>query len=202
MSGRLLTVRKAGSCGKAAPKRHEQPDYQATGCWKAPTSGNLNSSSPGLFLLQKRQQGEQAAAVGGSGSSQDSGSEGEDDVPPASSSGSSSRGLYLSHTRPRKGAAAVVDVVAALRPLLGYDLRHSQQVSEGLRQRWGRGGALAKGVCWCGGSSSTWAGVGGGTSFLPGAGQNSLPPVGHFLAKEQQPTPQLASSACLPACLP
>jgi len=46
VSARLLTVRKANSSGRAAPKRHQQPDFQATstGYWKVPTSGDLNSS--------------------------------------------------------------------------------------------------------------------------------------------------------------
>jgi len=39
--------------------------------------------------------------------------------------------------RPRKGTA--VDVLAALRPLLGYDLRHSQQVR----------GCGSAGAGWC-----------------------------------------------------
>jgi len=132
VAARLLTQRTAGSSGKAAPKRHQQADIQAqsVGCWKAPTSQDLHSSMPTLYLLQKQQQ---AAADGFDNSSGSDSNSSETETAPANSNSSSSSSSLpdfgLSHQKPRKGAAAAASkVVLELRPLVGYDLRHSQQV--------------------------------------------------------------------------
>jgi len=221
VSARLLTVRKSGSC-KAAPKRHQQPDFQATdtGRWKAPTSGDLNSCSPGLFLLQRRQQqGEQAAAVGGS----DSSSEGvEEQAPPARSS-SSSDVRHSQQVRAGRGQ--------------GGSLAHTWQPG------WAGGGAGSNSLPWgtlclakelLGSSGRRWHKLSPLGDTLSGqrivglkrqALAQTLPPGGHFVwPKEPWGSPQQAlarilsplgdtlsgqraataatPSACLPACPP
>lgn len=130
VTARLLTLRFKASVGQAAPKRHVQPDFQgevpAEG-WKVPTTRDLSSYTPGLYLLQR---GGVSAAAPSSDSDSDSGSstsDGDDDQPQgASSSSSSAPEFWLAHTKPRKGSAA--RVLLQLRPVTGSDLRDSQQV--------------------------------------------------------------------------
>jgi hypothetical protein len=81
VTARLLTVRKAGSTGRAAPKRRAQADFQGVvpaGAWKVPSSRDLASYAPSLYLLQHSQ----ASAAADSSSS--SGSENSDSEPASS----------------------------------------------------------------------------------------------------------------------
>lgn len=133
ITARLLTLRKANSSGRAAPKRHAQVDFQAqvpADAWKVPSSRDLSSYAPSLYLLQKQQE---TGAAEGSGSETSDNPEESDsgDHEPASASSSSSSSnaaqYWLAHTRPRKGSSA--KVLLKLRALTGSDLRDSQQVS-------------------------------------------------------------------------
>jgi len=131
---RLLTMRKANSTGKAAPKRHEQADFQGqvpAGAWKVPSSRDLASFAPDLYLLQQRPAGATEDDSSSSGS-EDSASEpaSGDEGEAAVSVSSSSSGLprhWLAHTKPRKGSPA--QVLLRLRALSGSDLRDTQQVN-------------------------------------------------------------------------
>jgi hypothetical protein len=133
VTARLLTLRRANSSGKAAPKRHEQQDFQAAapaGSWKVPSSRDLASYTPSLYVLQK-------GPAGGSDSSSSDSGDGTDDEQQAAVSGpsSSSSGTaqyWLAHTKPRKGASA--SAVLKLRALTGSDARDSQQVGARARR--------------------------------------------------------------------
>jgi uncharacterized membrane protein YgcG len=132
ISARVLTLRKANSSGKAAPKRYQQADFQAAapaGSWKVPSSRDLASYTPTLLLLQKGPAGDSSSSGSSSGSGESSGDEEQAAVSGGSSSdgGSSSTPQYwLAHSRPRKGSTA--RVLLKLRSLTGSDLRDSQQV--------------------------------------------------------------------------
>jgi hypothetical protein len=135
VTARQLTLRKAGSTGKAAPKRHAQADFQGqvpAGSWKVPSSRELSSYAPSLYLLQQQKPGaEDSSTSSGSDSSEDP----EDSDSPA---GSSTAQYWLAHTKPRKGSSA--KVLLPLRALTGSDLRDSQQVGcFGSASRPGRG---------------------------------------------------------------
>jgi hypothetical protein len=133
VTARLLTLRKAGSTGKAAPKRHAQADFQGqvpAGAWKVPSSRDLASFAPDLYLLQQRPAG--ATDDDSSSDSEDSDSEpaSRDEEEAVASGSSSSNGLsrhWLVHTKPGKGSPA--QVLLRLRALSGSDLRDSQQVT-------------------------------------------------------------------------
>ncbi|WIA10145.1 hypothetical protein OEZ85_010351 [Tetradesmus obliquus] len=58
IAARLLLSRRFRSA-KAAPKRQQQPDFQAeatVGCWKVPTAGDSHGTAPTLYLVQPEQQ--------------------------------------------------------------------------------------------------------------------------------------------------
>ncbi|WIA19267.1 hypothetical protein OEZ85_003902 [Tetradesmus obliquus] len=55
IAARVLLSRRFRSA-KAAPKRQQQPDFQAeatVGCWKVPTAGDLHGTVPTLYLVQQ-----------------------------------------------------------------------------------------------------------------------------------------------------
>jgi hypothetical protein len=128
VTARLLTLRKANSTGKAAPKRHAQADFQReppAGAWKVPSSRDLVSYAPSFYLLQQRQGSSSAdSSSDGEGSAS---SDEEDAASSGSSSSSSTAPHWLAHTKPRKGSSA--QVLLQLRTLTGSDLRDSQQAS-------------------------------------------------------------------------
>lgn len=130
VTARLLTLRKANSTGRAAPKRHMQGDFQGqvpAGAWRVPSSRDLASFAPALYLLQ---QSPASAAEDSSSSGSDSEPASGDEEEAAASGSSSSSGLprhWLAHTKPRKGSSA--QVLLRLRALSGSDLRDSQQVT-------------------------------------------------------------------------
>lgn len=130
VTARLLTLRKSSSTGKAAPKRHAQADFQGdvpAGAWKVPSSRDLASFAPALYLLQQRtaDAAEDSSSSGSEGSDSEpaSGEDEEAGVSGTSSSSSLAR-HWLAHTKPRKGSPA--QVLLRLRALSGSDLRDSQ----------------------------------------------------------------------------
>jgi len=137
VTARLLTLRKAGTTGRAAPKRRAQRDFQGdvpAGSWRVPSSRDLASFAPALYLLQHRPAGaaedDSSSDSDGSDSEQASGDEEEAAASGSStegSSGNSSARHWLAHTKPRKGSSA--QVLLRLRALSGSDLRDSQQVT-------------------------------------------------------------------------
>lgn len=62
VTARLLGVRRLGS-SKEAPKRHQQPDLQASvapGAIEVPTAGNVHPNTPSLCPLQKQTEQQQS----------------------------------------------------------------------------------------------------------------------------------------------
>jgi len=101
-----------------------------------PSSRDMASYLPALYLLQQGPASEVAAAADSScnssecsDSEQASCDEDEAAVSGGSSSSSSTVQHWLAHTKPRKGSAA--QVLLRLRALTGSDLRDSQQVTTG-----------------------------------------------------------------------
>ncbi len=134
VSARLLGVMRSNSRARAAPKRHQQPDYQASlpaGAAKVPTAGDMHSYIPALYLLQAVQQGSSSSTSdteeSSANDSKGSGSDGEVEEAPNSTAATQSQ-YCLSHARPRKGSNA--KVLLKLRRLSGYDQRHSLQVRQ------------------------------------------------------------------------
>ena len=133
VSARLLGVRRFGST-KAAPKRHQQPDFQgsltADAC-KVPTAADVHSYTPSIYLLEKALQRCSSDGTDSSaGEESDPGSADEAEPEASSSTGVAAAqqpGFLLAHSKPRKGSGA--KVLLQLRQLSGYDLRHSLQVS-------------------------------------------------------------------------
>jgi len=140
ISAHLLGVRRFGST-KAAPKRHQQPDFQGQAqqdAYKVPTAGDIHSYTPSLYLLHRQVEQQSASSMDGDESSEaGSCSEGDDDMPDDRNSNGTAASKpqpehWLSHTKPSKGAKA--NVLLKLRQLSGYDLRHSLQAS--FRELW------------------------------------------------------------------
>ncbi|WIA30213.1 hypothetical protein OEZ86_000305 [Tetradesmus obliquus] len=152
IAARLLLSRRFRSA-TAAPKRQQQPDFQAeatVGCWKVPTAGDLHGTAPTLYLVQQsssRAGGSvssssddevDAAAVAdaraAAGTSVSTGTGVQEGASAPASGGtaavSDSQGLVLVHRKP-KGSSVV-----ELKALTGYDVRHSVQkcaVQSGVR---------------------------------------------------------------------
>ena len=122
-------MRRFGST-KAAPKRHQQPDFQGEAqqdAYKVPTAGDLHI--PDLYLLHRQAEQHPSSSMDGDQSSEaGTCSEGDDDEPDNSRTAGSKPQPehWLSHTKPNKAAKA--KVLLKLRQLSGYDLRHSLQV--------------------------------------------------------------------------
>jgi hypothetical protein len=150
IGARLLLNMRFGS-SKAGPKRQQQPDFQAdvsAGCWKVVTAGDLHGSTPTLYLISSSSSSSASKCSADAGSGSGSGSEGddEDDAGAKLSSSLADEGsngnaaaataaeaaeqqqcegdvLRLVHRKPRGGK----DVLLQLKPLTGYDVRHSVQ---------------------------------------------------------------------------
>jgi hypothetical protein len=148
IGSRLLLNRRFGS-SKAGPKRQQQPDFQSdvsAGCWKVVTAGDLHGSTPTLYLIIISSSGSASKCSADAGSG--SGSEGDDEgdagaklsssLADEGSSGDAAAAtaaeaaeqqqcegdvLRLVHRKPRGGKG----VLLQLKPLTGYDVRHSVQ---------------------------------------------------------------------------
>ena len=137
ISARLLGVRRFGST-KAAPKRHQQPDFQGEAqqdAYKVPTAGDLHI--PDLYLLHRQAEQHPSSSMDGDQSSEaGTCSEGDHDEPDNSRTAGSKPQPehWLSHTKPNKAAKAkvlLIQQLQKLRRLSGYDLRHSRQAGLG-----------------------------------------------------------------------
>jgi hypothetical protein len=148
IGARLLLNRRFGS-SKAGPKRQQQPDFQAdvsAGCWKVVTAGDLHGGTPTLYLISSSSSSSASKCSADAGSG--SGSEGDDEgdagaklsssLADEGSSGNAAAAtvaeaaeqqqcegdvLRLVHRKPRGGKG----VLLQLKPLTGYDVRHSVQ---------------------------------------------------------------------------
>jgi hypothetical protein len=140
VGARLLLSRRFGS-SKAGPKRQQQPDFQAdvsAGCWKVLTAGDLHDSTSTLYLVSSSSSSRSKAAADAEGTSRsddDDGGGTKQSSSPAveGSSGTSAEAgqtqqggddrLTLVHRKPRGSKG----VLLHLKPLTGYDVRHSVQ---------------------------------------------------------------------------
>jgi hypothetical protein len=146
IGARLLLSRRFGS-SKAGPKQQQQPDFQAdvsAGCWKVVTAGDLRGSTPTMYLVSSSSgssNNRSAADAEGASSSDGDADDASGtklsrspagDLKQGSSGNSAEAGqvqqgdnevLTLVHRKPRGSKG----VLLQLKPLTGYDVRHSVQ---------------------------------------------------------------------------